>query len=143
MQRDYRRAAEVARRPLRIFCLREAGFLLFVTVFFRRGPLMVCFAALPIARFIAGDDCLILVRPVPSALAVDSNTTSAAAFAAAPKASPATDLTPWAPRCAASEMACRALVVMLLTIEFTLLGEAFDNAKRAARFQSFDRTGVF
>ena len=104
---------------------------------------MVCFAALPIARFIAGDDCLILVRPVPSALAVDSNTTSAAAFAAAPKASPATDLTPWAPRCAASEMACRALVVMLLTIESTLPGETFDNAKRAARFQSFDRTGAF
>lgn len=46
-----------------------------------------------------GSTRLILARPASSALAVEPSTTCAAAFAAAPRASPATDLTPFALRC--------------------------------------------
>jgi hypothetical protein len=81
--------------------------------FFRREPVTACFAVLPAARFIAGVDCRIFVRPASSAFAADSSTTTAAALAAAPSASPATDLIPFAPRRAAPVTTCRAFVVIL------------------------------
>jgi hypothetical protein len=85
----------------------------FRTGFFRREPVTACFAVLPAARFIAGADCLIFVRPASSAFAADSSTTAVAALAAAPNASPATDLMPFALRRAAPLTACRAFVVIL------------------------------
>ena len=71
---------------------------LVATVFFRTGLLTVRLAAFPIACFIAGLACLSLVRPNSRAWTVDLSTTSAAALAAAPSASPAIDLTPLALR---------------------------------------------
>jgi hypothetical protein len=85
---------------------------------------------------------LIFARPVSSALVVDSSTTSAAASAAAPRTSPAIDVTPITLRCAAFVIASLAFVVMLLTIESSLLREAFDNSNggcavpRGSNYQS-------
>lgn len=84
-----------------------------VAAFFRRAGLSTLrLAALPAARLIAGADCVSFAFPLASAAAVLSSTTSVAAFAAAPSASPATVFTPLAPRCAALAIACLALVVI-------------------------------
>lgn len=85
-------------------------------------------AALPKAFSIAGVARCSLERPTSSALAVDSNTTSAAAFVAAPNASPAIVLTP----CAASTMASFAFFVTVLTISSSA-ARAFDNANAAPK----------
>jgi hypothetical protein len=111
---------------------RAVVFFFFATVFRRAGLLTASVAALLTACFIAGVDRLIPARPTSSALAVDSSTTCVAAFAAAPRASPATDLTPFALRCAASAIASFAFAVIVLTIVHHLPGIAFDNAKSAA-----------
>jgi hypothetical protein len=118
-------------RPVFRLC-RPVVFLFFATAFRRAGLLTASVAALPAACFIAGVDRLILARPASSALAVDSSTICAAAFAAAPRASPATDLTPFALRCAASAIASFAFVVTVLTTVHHPPGIAFDNAKSAA-----------
>lgn len=108
---------------------------LLATVVLWTGVLTVRLAASPIARFITGVDCLIFARPASSALVVDSSTTSAAATAAAPSASPAIDVTPLTLRCAAFVITSLAFVVMLLTIETSLLGKPLIIRMGAARFQ--------
>jgi hypothetical protein len=88
------------------------------------------FTVMPIARFMAGVDCLSFACPAASAFVVDSTTTSVA-LAATLKASPATDRTFSTLRCAASEMACFAFVVTLLTMRCPSHGNAFNNADEA------------
>jgi hypothetical protein len=67
----------------------------------RAGLSMLRRAVFSAARLIAGDDRESLARPAASAALVFSSTTSVAAFAAAPMASPATSFTFLAPRFAA------------------------------------------
>ncbi|MGA8396628.1 MAG: hypothetical protein WB752_13410, partial [Pseudolabrys sp.] len=87
---------------------------------------------MPIARFMAGVDCLSFARPAARTFVVDSTTTSVA-LAATPKASPATDRTLSTLRCAASEIACFAFVVTLLTMRCPSHGNVFNNADEACR----------
>jgi hypothetical protein len=117
-------------RPVFRLC-RAVVFLFFATAFRRAGLLTASVAALPAACFIAGVGRLILACSA-SALAVDSSTTWAAAFAAEPRAYPATDLTPFALRCAASAIASFAFVGTVLAIVDHPSGIAFDNAKSTA-----------
>jgi hypothetical protein len=72
------------------------------------------------ARLIAGLDRVSFARPAASAALVFSSTTSVAAFAAAPIASPAAALTVAAPRLAARTIVCLVLVTTVLTIVFRL-----------------------
>jgi hypothetical protein len=85
---------------------------LLATLFLRAGLLTLALATLPAARLIAGAERVSFDRPVVRASAVFCNTTSVAAFAAAPIASPATVFTPLALHCAAFAIACLALVLM-------------------------------
>src|SRR5262249_30260230 len=81
----------VARRPPALFLRRVL----------RCGLSTVCRAVFSAVRLIAGLDRASVARPAASAALVFSSTTSVAAFAAAPMASPAAAFTFLAPRFAA------------------------------------------
>jgi hypothetical protein len=87
--------------------------------FLRAGLSTLRRAVFSAARLIAGLDRVSLARPAASAALVLSSTTSVAAFAAAPIASPAAALTVAAPRLAARTILCLVLVTVL-TIVFCL-----------------------
>jgi hypothetical protein len=114
----------VARRPPARFLRRVL----------RRGLSTLCRAVFSAARLIAGLDRVSVARPAASAALVFSSTTSVAAFAAAPMASPATAFTFLALRFAAWTIVCLVLVVTDLTIASCLLH--FDNAQDEAEFQN-------
>src|SRR4029079_1631055 len=83
-----------------------------------------------------GVDCLTSERPASSALAAFSSTTPAAAWAAAPAASPATVLIFSALRCAAFTIALRAFAATVLTIVFALQWNTRrDNAPSSGKFR--------
>jgi hypothetical protein len=90
---------------------------------------MVLRAAFPIARFIAGVDCSTVVRPAASALAVETSTTPAAALAAAPRASAATDFTPLAPRCVTLVITRFALLAILVAMSSSLNAKCNSGSK--------------
>ncbi|MGB0058042.1 MAG: hypothetical protein WBQ20_15105, partial [Methyloceanibacter sp.] len=99
------------RRPAVAVLLRRtvlAGFL--AARFLRAGLSRLRRAVFSAARLIAGLDRVSFARPAASAALVFSSTTSVAAFAAAPIASPAAALTVAAPRLAARTIVCLVLV---------------------------------
>src|SRR5262245_45658964 len=97
--------------------------------FLRRGLSMLCRAVFSAARLIAGLDRVSVARPTASAALVFSSTTSVAAFAAAPMASPATTFTFLAPCFAAWTIVCLVLFVTVLTIVLRL--PALSTMRRA------------
>jgi hypothetical protein len=100
----------------------------------RRGLSTLCRAVFSATRLIAGLDRVSVARPAASAALVFFSTTSVAAFAAAPMASPARAFTFLAPRFAAWTIVCLVPVGTVLTIALCLLD--FDNAQDEAEFQS-------
>src|SRR5262249_47157825 len=114
----------VARRAATRFLRRVA----------RCGLSTLCRAVFSAARLIAGVDRVSVARPAASAAPVFSSTTSVAAFAAAPMASPATAFMFLAPRFAAWTIVCLVFDVTVLTITWCLLH--FDNAQDETEFQN-------
>jgi hypothetical protein len=105
---DYR----ALRLTLRLAALRR----LLGGLFFRARPRTVRRAALAAACCMEGEDCSTFALPASRILAVESSTTPVAAFAAAPRASPATDFTVLALRRAAPAIARAVFVRVILTI---------------------------
>lgn len=84
----------------------------------RRGLSTLCRAVFSAARWIAGLDRMRVSWPAAIAFPALFNTTSVAAFAAAPRASPATACTLFAPVFAAWAIVCLVLVDTVLDIVF-------------------------
>src|SRR5262245_21989495 len=84
----------------------------------RRGLSTLCRAVFSAARWIAGLDRMRVSWPAAIASPALFNTTSVAAFAAAPRASPATACTLFAPVFAAWAIVCLVLVDTVLDIVF-------------------------
>jgi hypothetical protein len=107
------------RRRVVVVLLRRTVARFLADRFLRAGLSRLRRAVFSAARLIAGLDRVSLARPAASAALVLSSTTSVAAFAAAPIASPAAALTVAAPRLAARTIVCLVLVTVL-TIVFRL-----------------------
>jgi hypothetical protein len=116
-QRELRRAF-LRRRAVDVLLRRAVARFLAVR-FLRAGLSRLRRAVFSAARLIAGLDRVSFARPAARAALVFSSTTSVAAFAAAPIASPAAALTVAAPRLAARTIVCLVLVTVL-TIVFLL-----------------------
>jgi len=116
-QREFRRAF-LRRRTVAVLLRRTVDRFL-AARFLRAGLSRLRRAVFSAARLIAGLDRVSFARPAARAALVFSSTTSVAAFAAAPIASPAAALTVAAPRLAARTIVCLVLATVL-TIVFLL-----------------------